>query len=121
MKTHTVIAYCFTAMFLFGISCASGDGSTGCGGTSRDSQEALLHKNCMAGGCPDRVAQCFSERWEKVSHGQHASPIARCTWFMNTYSTEHPCYSACGSCSQGSNGYERVYRMVKSVVGCQPY
>ena len=123
MNTRNIL-YCLMAIFIcIGLSCAS-DGSTGCGASvspNEDKDEALLQKMCLASGCPDRVAQCFSERWKKISHGQPTSPIASCTWFMNTYSTEHPCYSACGSCSQGSGGYDRMYGSVKMIVGCGPF
>ena len=144
MKTRTAIAYCFTAMFLFGISCASGDGS-GCGSVKpvEDPNEAQIKRHCMASTCIHGVVSCFNQRMpEPYRNARQTTPEHNdmCQWLFGSdmgalgmsvsegspgpflvedgMYWKHSCHSKCGSCSQGEHGDLRMARMVQVLMGC---
>ena len=118
------ITYCLVAISLLGISCASGEGS-GCGGSfsgePSEAEEALIQKKCLSGGCVGKVAFCFEAATPDLYKRSADLADQRCQWFIDAYSSDHLCYRTCGECSKGSKGHDRMYTMVKTVVGCSPY
>jgi len=105
-------------IFLTAVGCtSSGSGCSGESSPNPASKEAFIQKRCMAGECFGNVVLCIEGRTPDPYKRGAVMADKRCEWFVSSYE-DSPCRKKCGTCSEGPDGDARMFRMVKTVLGC---